>query len=410
MSFLARLGLKNMLRSPWRSVLSMVAVVAGVAVFVLGKGLISGLKENIIRAQVDKVSSHVMLRPADYPTEQMSHPISDLYTIDAKAAAWLDAHAEAWTRRVVYTPELIVGADSVRVRAIALDANTDEAVFPRADWTVQGSFSESAEQGVVLGNGIAKLMDLEPGQWVTLRARTTEGAVNALQVPVAGIITSGSPILDSASVLLPWDLSDKLVRHGQRTSYVNVRLDHRDRADAVGAELLDQMGDGVEYVTWLTETREILRLQDIRQRILDGLAFCLLLISATGIANTVLMAAYERIREVGTLQAMGMTRASVVGLFLIEGSVLGVLGGLLGALLGGAVTYYGSIHGIDMSAAIEQSGKSSINLPFSMMLYMHFDPMVSLMGLSIGVLMAVLASVYPAVVASRMQPADAVRA
>jgi ABC-type lipoprotein release transport system permease subunit len=88
-------------------------------------------------------------------------------------------------------------------------------------------------------------------------------------------------------------------------------------------------------VTWVEETQGVRDLQRVRQRGLDLLVVVLLGMSAAGIANTVLMAAYERTREVGTLRAMGMNERAVLALFLAEGTMLGVVGGALGAAAGG---------------------------------------------------------------------------
>ncbi len=135
-------------------------------------------------------------------------------------------------------------------------------------------------------------------------------------------------------------------------------------------------------------------------------------IAATGIANTVLMAAHERVREIGTLRAMGLNRRGVVGLFVFEGLVMGGLGGLLGALVGGGYNHKLSVDGIDLSSIIEGAGSGGIydSIPMSTMLYTEFSAAVTIGAALVGLLVAVLSSVYPALIASRLPPAEAVRA
>lgn len=408
--FVLKLGLLNLLRNPRRSLLSLGAIIAGVAVYIMGTGFVSGMRENIVRAQIDTLSGHGMARPADYPTDGRAHPLDDLYALDAGDRAWLDEHTTGWTRRVQFSPDVISGEDSLRLRAIGYEPNRDSDVFPRKDWGVDGEIPTTADQGVLMGKGPAKLLDLHPGDFVTLRVRTTQGAINALEVPVAGVLATGSPAIDFATVLMPWTLSDQLIRHGDATSHVAFLVEDRDQVDATATAMSEQLGDGVEVITWQSETADLMMIMDLRQQVLNFLSLILLAMAATGIANTILMAAYERMREVGTLQAMGMTRARVVQLFVWEGTVLGVVGGSIGAALGGAGVYNWSTNGIDMSSLIEQAGDTYGSVPMSVMLYTDFSTSVLALGLAVGVVVAMLASVYPAIVASRMNPADAVRA
>jgi putative ABC transport system permease protein len=124
------------------------------------------------------------------------------------------------------------------------------------------------------------------------------------------------------------------------------------------------------------------------------------------------MATYERVREIGTLQALGMTRRALVALFVTEGLLLGVLGSAVGAALGAATVHHFSVEGIDLSAWIAKASEHGgyENVSFSTMLYMHSSAATAVLAFAFGLAVAVLASLYPAVFASRLSPADSVRA
>jgi putative ABC transport system permease protein len=190
-----------------------------------------------------------------------------------------------------------------------------------------------------------------------------------------------------------------------------VRLRDRADSDAVAAGLRSRLGDA-RVTTYAQEAADLLSAQELRQRMFDILALALMAISATGIANTVLMATYERVREIGTLQALGMTRRSLVALFVSEGLLLGVLGSALGAALGAAIVYHYSIQGIDLSSwmATASQGGGYENVSFSTMLYLDWSVPTTFASFAFGLTVAVLASLYPAVFASRLSPAESVRA
>jgi putative ABC transport system permease protein len=155
-----------------------------------------------------------------------------------------------------------------------------------------------------------------------------------------------------------------------------------------------------------------MRVMEMRQTMLDLVALALMAVAATGIANTVLMAAFERVREIGTLRALGMTRRGVVGMFVTEGLFMGIVGSLVGALLGGWAVWHWSVNGIDMTPLIDEfsEGGTYDGIPFSAMLYTEWSEPVIVGAVVFGVVVAMLASIYPAVIASRLVPAEAVRA
>jgi putative ABC transport system permease protein len=407
---LLRLAIRNVLRQWRRNLLSMVSIVAGVFVLVFSRGFVHGLKENILRAQIDSVSGHVMAVPAEYPTFGIQNPVDNLLTLDDATRTWLDEHSAAWTTRVLFVPRAIKGRDAMRIRVVGFDPTRDSAVFPRDAWRVDGALP-TAPDDILLSKGVGKILGVGKGDTIVLEARTAAGAMNALEVKVSGIVTTTNPVIDRLGAFAPTPLLDALVQPQGKFSHLSLRLDDRDKAPEVAAALRAKL-PGARVSTYAEEGADMVAVQDLRQRILDILALALMAISATGIANTVLMATYERVREIGTLQALGMTRRSVVGLFVMEGLVLGVLGSALGAALGAATVYRFSVHGIDLSPFIEKAsaGGGYENVSFSTMLYMESSAAIVVVAFAFGLVVAVLASLYPAVFASRLSPADSVRA
>lgn len=403
---LSSLAARNLWRNPRRTALSTGSVIAGVAVLIIGRGFLSGFTENIIRAQADGMSGHLLLRPVDYPTIGLDHPIDGLFTVDAPLRSTLDAMGPN-TSRVIFAPLVTHATDSVRARAIAFDPRTDDLVFPKASWGLTGALPATASDGVAISRGLATLLDLDVGDRVVLQSRTPAGAMNALSAPVSGLYAAGNGLLDGLGLLLTRDLAEQLLTTDGASSHVAVRLARRDQSERLAEDLRAVAPPNVEVRTWQQETADLRRLQSIRQRALDLIVLALLAMSATGIANTILMAAYERIREVGTLQALGMTRSRVVALFLNEGAMIGLLGAAIGSAIGTSVVAYYEVNGLDLSFAAR--GGAAGNLPFSTMLYLKVDPVTVALAVVFGVLVATLASIYPAYVASRMAPADAVR-
>jgi ABC-type lipoprotein release transport system permease subunit len=453
MWFYLGLAARNVARHVRRTLLSMGSIVAGVAVIILGRAFIGGIEENIIHSEVEGLSGHVMLRPFDYPTIGLSLPVDDLVGYTPELTDWIEKNGGIWTPRLMFAPRAVHGSDAIRVRAIGYDIDRDPTVFPRDTWhcvTVEGQAKydaaraecaakhppvapatpdappvptecdaividqvdrcegvvpTTADEGVMISQNVGHILDLKAGDQLILETRTASGAINALDVPIHAVFATGNNALDRFGVLVPMPLATDLVRPDGKVSHLIVKLHDRDDADAFAAALAEHQPPGSEIRTWRDETHDMLELQKIRRTALNVLVTILMIISALGIANTILMAAYERVREIGTLRAMGMTRNGVIGLFIAEGGLMGLVGGSIGALLGGTAAYRWSIDGISLGD-ISSAG----NVAFSSMLYTQFSSWAVGVSILFGVIVAVGGSIWPAMVASSMQPADAVRA
>lgn len=405
MRFLLRVALRNVLRQKFRTTLSALVVLSGVWVLIMGQGFIGGLRENIIKASVDTMAGHVSLRPRDYPNNTMEHPIDDLFPVTPEMMEQIDALSSGWTTRTYANADAISYPNSLRVKLIGFDPKRDALVFPRNEWRIQGILPDA--DGVALSKGLAALFEVGVGDIITVSLRTPSGSLNAATLEIMGIYSIGNPLLDGTGILVPQTLMAQLL-DSNNVSHVSMRLSSRSQTEGVAQDLRALYGAKVDVVTWIDATKELLELQEIRQQSLNFLVFILLGIAGLGIANTILMAAFERMREIGTLRAMGMTRRRVLSMFLIEGGMIGILGGFLGSVLGAAPIYWWATNPIDMSPMIEDKGAG--NFPISVFLYTEFSWLVVVGSFGFGVVVAVLSSIYPSFVATRMSPAEAVRA
>jgi putative ABC transport system permease protein len=403
---LMRLSVRNLLRARRRSALTAVAVIAAVGLSLLGRGFLDGTDEAVIRGAIDGTVGHVTARPAGYPARGMQHPVDELLEVNEPTQELLERAAEGWTARTLFAPRLTHRGDSLRVRAIGFDPVTDATVFPRTHWRVEGELPAAGEREIGVSPFVARLLELAPGDLVVVQVRTHQGAINALQATVSGVVRTGNMALDFRGIWVPGPLAVELVR-AEAPSHLSARLPRRGAAPDFAAVLQQTLGEQAEVVTWQTETEDLLRLQSIRRSALSLVVFILLALSAFGIANTVLMAAHERVREVGTLRSLGMSEGDIVLLFLIEGSFVGLFGGVVGALLSGGLLQYWSRNPIDLEALMDLETASYSMAP---LIYTRVDPASMVLGVALAILVAALASVYPARVAARVVPADAVKA
>lgn len=406
MSLLVSLAFRNLTRNLRRTLLSSLSVMAGVAVLILGNGLVEGLDENVIRAQEDALSGHILMQPEGYPDDGMTLPLDASVPLDEAVMSRLsDPRVESWAPRLWSFTRLVHGPDSLRAKVLGYDPERDPIVFPRETWDVQGAWPGPSGE-LAIGSGLARILDVKPGELLTLELRTRAGAINALQLTVSGVIRTRNGALDNVAVWIPFSAADDLMRSEGSRSHVAVRLKGGRRDAEEALSWLAPAGWRAQTAT--AAVADILAINDFRRTAISMVVSILMLIAFTGIASTVVMATYERVREIGTLRAMGMGPWSLRALFLVEGLAMGTVAALIGALVGGSLVAWYAEHGIDLSTL--DQGVAAGEMSFSTILYLHFAWVVVFKAILFGGSVAVVASLYPAHRAATLNPADAVRA
>lgn len=402
------LAVRNLFRNTRRTVITSGAVVFGVALQVLGWGLVDGLDDNFLRAVSTTTTGDILLRPPEYPTDGLSWPLEEAAAPPALASFTGEAAS-----RVLFSARVVHKSDAARAVGVAYDPDQDYRVFPRERWRVQGVWPDAGQSQIALGDALGRLLSVGVGDEVVVQARTVDGAQNALSYTITALVHTDNGQLDNTAVWLRMDAADALLQLDGRRTHLSLQIGAledaavvRDRLKAAGA-FTGPDGKQWDAKTTREEASDMMAINDIRRRAILMLVGVIMAIAATGIANTVIMAAYERVREIGTLLALGMKRRDVSLLFLAEGAMLGLGAGSAGALIGTAGVLYWQFNGIVLG---EETMKASGNMPVSAIIYTHFNWAPVIGSLVFSAVVATLASVQPARFASRLNPADAVRA
>jgi ABC-type lipoprotein release transport system permease subunit len=186
-------------------------------------------------------------------------------------------------------------------------------------------------------------------------------------------------------------------------SEVALFLEQVGQEDAVVAALGPELA-GYDVDSWETLRPEFRETMETKAAVTGFMGIVVVLIASIGILNLMMMAVFERTREMGVLAALGMKGRQIMGLYLLEGTFIGIVGAAIGCTLGAVLLWWLSQVGIDFASA---QGMGEITALMGERLYPTVSP-----GdiVSRGVLVAVvaaLASLYPAWQASRQQPAEA---
>ncbi len=400
------LAYRDLWRNPRRSQLTMLAVALGLALLMVMNGFIAGILEESLQNSIRLNTGHVQVRAAGYNEEELSLRGSELLAepeaLAARAAALPGVRAAApvlWAGAIAATP-----ADSARLRLYGID--TASPIYePIRSAMVAGEFLSADDRGgILIGDRLAASLGTGVGERVALTVVDADGQALEGIFTVRGAFATGIPSYDAAAVLMPLARAQAFTNSPRRASAVIIVLHRRADTAAVAAAL---GGPGLAVYTW----------EDLNRLLLDtmqtGMAFYMILdaivilVVAVILANTLLMSVFERIREMGILSALGMKGRQVMQMFLLEATLLGLAGLLLGALIGAAAVGYLAVVGIPIGAAAAVGGSG---VAISASVHARFVPgtFAALAAAMLGIIL--VAALYPAWYAARLEPVEALRA
>lgn len=404
---LSRLALRSLVRNRRRSFITLAAVALGVTVVIFAHGFGEGLMRMMVRNSLENRLGAMQVHAKGYLDASEAAPLK----LDLPNSEELIAKARAVPGVVAVTPRIRFGAlvgngrTSSIVIVEAIDPTREVDVCPgrRAEVDEKnGAFisSEKPRAGVI-GAELARSLQVKRDDLVTLSAVGREGGQNALDLEVGGVSKGASSFLESKRVVLvPLPYAQELLQMSGRVTELAVRVDEIERIPAIAADLQRALGDGVEVSRW-DEVMPFLR--DAVGRlgiILRGITGVLFFIVVFGVVNTMLMNVYERTREIGTLMAVGVRRRQILALFLFEAGVIGLAGGLVGALIGLAGTFAAGARGITITPP---------GALFAQIIHPVARVDLAAGAIVVAVVGAVLAAAWPAYKASRMNPVEALR-
>jgi ABC-type lipoprotein release transport system permease subunit len=399
---LYRMALRNLGRNRRRSFFSALALGMGLALLLLMSAVITGEIRNAMNTAITLQSGHLQVRAKDYSENKASLAWKDLIENANTVAAQIAAipGVKAVTPRLIASAILARGDTSRGVRILGVDP-ASPANAPYRDGLVSGTFPAADDrEGLLIGQALADKMHLAVGERINLLVNTSNGDVDEQPFVIRGTFNTHNPGYDEGIALMPLAKAQAIARAEGRASIIFVLLDDRDQTGAVAAAL--QSGP-YKVVTYEQANELLSQAEELSQGYMVILYLIVLAITATVIVNTLIMAVFERTREIGILAAMGMRSGRIMALFLAESSLLALGGIALGLLLGGAAVAYASRYGF----YIGDFGATSILI--GERIYAHLTLKDALSLTVTALVITLLASLYPAVMAARMEPVQALR-
>jgi putative ABC transport system permease protein len=400
-----KLAFKNTLRNRARSLITLAAVAFGCITLIVSGGLmvdgLTQLREGLIEGSI----GHMQISKKGYFERGAARPFD--FSI---------AHPDEVVSLVSAVPGVRYAAPRLRFYGMLSADDTTisfvgEGVDPAKERELSSgmaivkgqNLAADAPHDVILGAGLARAVEVAVGAPAVLVANSKEGAVNAMDVSVRGLFATGSKELDDNGLRLPLAAAQRLL-HSNTADTIVVLLDRTDSTDKVKAVLearFRERGWALEIKPWYEMADFYKKAEAFFEREFVILFVVIGTVVVLGVFNTLNMSVLERVGEIGTMMALGYRRADVALVFIAEGALLGVLGGLLGLASGYLAARMISAVGIPLPPP---PGRSVAVVSRVMIV-----PALFWLSFLLSAVTALISSVYPALRASRLEIAEALR-
>ncbi|GAB4541938.1 MAG: ABC transporter permease [Anaerolineales bacterium] len=400
MTQLFKMAFRDLGRNKRRTALSALAVSFGVALLLLMASVVTGEMRGAIENTIKLQSGHLQVRPLNYDENKTSLKWEDLIADPQSAADKIQAMPQvtAATPRLFASGILALGEDSHGVQVIGIDPDSPASQIFR-EGIISGAFLAADDrEGILVGKPLAEKFNLRAGGKASLLVNTSDGSVDEQLFTVRGIYTTNTAGYDENTVFMPLAKAQAFTRTENHASILFITLKDREQAEAVSAALQSAT---LQTVTWRQMNELIVSTEDFANAYMSVLYLIVLGITATVVTNTLVMAVFERTREIGILSAIGMKSRNIMAQFLAEGALIATFGILVGLALGAGLVAYFNQYGF----YIGNMGVTGILMEDYIYAYLTLDAAVNLT--LVAYVVTLVASLYPAALAARMEPVEA---
>lgn len=394
---------RNVLRSRRRTFVTVSAMSFALWVMILYSGLVAGYLRDMERNILDLELGDLQVHAADYRDDP------SLYSrIDDPEALLAPLRAKGYraTTRLLSYGMAAADASSAGVAFLGLDIEADAQVSRIHEHMYQGTWLEPDDpKGVVLGRRLARMLEVDLDGEIVVLSQGADGATAADLFRVRGVLQSVGDAVDRASIFMTAAAFRELFVVPEGAHQIVVRKPADTQLEAA-ATIVEDLAAGMDVQTWRQIVPTLASMLDSARGAMIAMFLIIYLAIAVLILNSMLMAVFERVRELGVLKALGVGPFAILGLMLAEATILTGMAVVIGVALGLPTLLYLATSGLDLGSL---GGMSVMGVAMNPIWYAELS--VAVLAAPIGALVAIVAVavLYPSMKAAWIDPVRAIQ-
>lgn len=401
MKFIITLSWKNLTRYTRRTIITALSISIGIMMFILVDSLLTGAEKDSERNLIAYETASAQIVTRKYWDDRENLSLKDSIQKPDEVISFLEKRGIPATPRISFPGEIIVYKNpypedgNLQVKIDAIDPERDPKVFKLKDRITEGRWLKPEEHGLLMGKWMAEDIGAKVGYPITIFTKTRDGAYQTLDLTITGLINSENPIVNRYGLYIPIDIADEMLYMNGSASAIFLLFKSTKNFDSrlltLSKEISSKFPD-LTVVSWKELAEDYVALAETKRGGSSIILLFLFVIAAVGISNTMLMAIYERTREIGMMRAMGMKERSIGLLFIFESAIIGAVGSLVGIILSIPFVYLLVNHGINYGWLTRDF---DIGYRITSIFYGAWNPTTFFKAFFMGTIIAVIVALFP---------------
>ena len=405
-----KFALRSLWRSPRRTILSAVGIAVGVAICMFMTGFMEGGMGQFFDAIAECGTGHLRIAPAEW----LERRDSDLRLSDWRselATALSTEGVLAATPRARARALLSFGNRIAGVEIVGVDPETEPSTFRfvRSEHIKPEEYLKPGDTGLaVIGGALAERLDVEIDDELMVTVAREDGEMTREMLVVKGTVEVDNDDIESMICQVTLADIERLTGIGG-AGEITMILEDSKRVDEIAASLAPKVAEGDSVITWVDVMPGMAMVVESKTGYAGMFVGICIIVVMLGIVSSQITAVLERRREFGVLTALGMKGRQVVKLLIVEAVVLGLGGAALGLVAGLPGLYYFATSGFDIGWVYDTSDMAMGGIEMDTIYYADMGLWVIPSALAVGLGSTILASVYPAWLVHKLDPAATIR-
>lgn len=398
---------KNIWRNKLRSLVIITAIAFGVMAGVFSAAMTNGMFDSRIASAIELESSNIQIHNSKYLENKESY-----YFIE-NADSVLDVvkqnpNVKAVSKRIKITAMANTSASGAGVMLYGIEPEIEKNVTKISEKIADSLgtyFKAKSKNQIVISSKLAEKLKVKLKSKIVLTVQSLDGTMVNSAFKVVGIFKTSNSVFDEMNVFVKYqDIANIINLEPTKAHEIAILLKENQKSDEVATQLKSKF-KSLNVMTWKEIQPEVGMTAEMLDIMLYFFMIIILFALGFGIVNTMLMVVLERVKEIGMLMAIGMNRMRVFKMIMLETVYLSLTGGVVGMLLGAAIISFFGKTGIDFSIYAEGLN----NIGYASVIYPSIGIDYYINTVIMVILTGIIASLYPARKALKLNPAEAVR-
>lgn len=398
---LYQLGIRNVARNPRRSFLTIFAISAGLWSALGIASIARGLSIQMALNAIDNLTGHAQVHALKYRFDPAVETSMEAPS-DASLTYLNSSDIAAWTYRVRVPAVAMSEREAQGITLLGIDPKQEVGLSFIGKGVIQGAnLSGPADRGAVIGSKLADLLRTQTGKRIVIMSEGTDGKIRDRGFKVVGIFDAEVDSSERSFVFIGREIAQEMLGLGSRVSEISIKSHDRLNIAPI-VDTLQKIFPGQDVQPWTTLEPLAVAVTKIQNGFLFLWSLIVLVTIAFGLVNTLFMAIFERTRELGLFQALGMKPSWILAQIVLESALLLIIGGAIGnALAFGTVAFFSD--GIDLSRFAAGTSQFQISrVLFPTILFRDW-----IIANAVILLISLLSAFYPAKRASQISALEA---